>query len=130
MEQHNTCHWKICIDKHDVLGMLLLLFLFLHRNVPLDNSSLWQVGVLCVIYLLSRQLDKRFILIGIAVWSTIESLLAILQKLGYIFYAASRFFISDVGGQCSLPLQRISAVIGWTRNHRTAMFEKDSFLHF
>ena len=47
MEQHNTCHWKICIDIHDVWGMLLLLFLFLHRNVPLDNSSLWQTGKKC-----------------------------------------------------------------------------------
>ena len=85
MEQHNTCHWKICIDIHDVWGMLLLLFLFLHRNVPLDNSSLWQVGVLCVIYLLSRQLDKRFIRIHIGVQSDFQKTRFMLLFTYYMF---------------------------------------------
>ena len=67
---------------HDLWAIMLFLCLFLHRETLLDYSSLWQVGILSIVYLLTKRLEKRFILVGITLWSTIESLLAILQKLG------------------------------------------------
>ena len=91
---------KMNIRIHDLCGIMLCLLFFFHRAIPIDYSSLWQIGVLCVIYLLSRQLDKRFILVGFAVWSTIESLLAILQKFGFI---SSNHPMFDVTGSLGNP---------------------------
>ena len=91
---------KMNIRIHDLCGIMLCLLFFFHRAIPIDYSSLWQIGVLCVIYLLSRQLDKRFILVGFAVWSTIESLLAILQKFGFI---SSNHPMFDVTGSFGNP---------------------------
>ena len=85
---------------HDLCGIMLCLIFFFHRAVPIDYSSVWKVGILCVVYLLCRQLDKRFILIGIVVWSMIESLLAILQKLGFI---SSNHPMFDVTGSFGNP---------------------------
>ena len=85
MNKHN-----MNIRIHDLCGVMLCLLFFFHRDFPVDYSSLWQVGILCVVYLFSRLLDKIFILVGIAVWSTIESLLAILQKLGCLSSSNSK----------------------------------------
>lgn len=85
---------------HDLCGIMLCLFFFFHRAIPIDYSSVWKVGILCVAYLLCRQLNKRFILIGIVVWSTIESLLAIFQKLGFI---SSNHPMFDVTGSFGNP---------------------------
>ena len=95
MNRHN-----MNIRIHDLCGIMLCLLFFFHRAIPIDYSSLWQIGILCIVYVLSRQLDQRFILIGIAVWSTIESLLAILQKLGCI---SSNHPMFDVTGSFGNP---------------------------
>ena len=78
MEQHYMHHMKKNCQIHDLWAIMLFLCLFLHRETLLDYSSLWQVGILSIVYLLTKRLEKRFILVGITLWSTIESLLAIL----------------------------------------------------
>ena len=93
MNRHN-----MNIRIHDLCGVMLCLLFFFHRDFPVDYSSLWQVGILCIVYLFSRLLDKRFILVGIAVWSIIESLLAILQKLGCLSSSHSMFDVTGSFG--------------------------------
>ena len=85
MNKHN-----MNIRIHDLCGVMLCLLFFFHRDLPVDYSSLWQVGILYIVYLLTKRLDKRFILVGITLWSTIESLLAILQKLGCLSSSNSK----------------------------------------
>lgn len=92
--------YKMNIRIHDLCGIMLCLLFFFHRTVPIDYSSVWKIGILCLVYLLCRQLDKRFILIGIVVWSMIESLLTILQKLGFI---SSNHPMFDVTGSFGNP---------------------------
>ena len=88
------------IRMHDLCGVMLCLLFFFHRDFSVDYSSLWQVDILFLFYVLSRQLNKKFILVGIAVWSTIESLLVILQKLGCL---SSNHPMFDVTGSFGNP---------------------------
>ena len=50
---------KMNIRIHDLCGVMLCLFFFFHRAVPIDYSSVWKIGILCVAYLLCRQLNKK-----------------------------------------------------------------------
>lgn len=75
------------IKKQDILLIVICLFIFANRAIPIDCSSLWQAGILLFTYITIRLLLKQnfhFIFITISFTGLLESIIAILQNHHYI----------------------------------------------
>lgn len=91
----------ITIRIQDVLGVTICLLLLLNRSIPIDCSSLWQLGILLILYIILRFIrDKtsNFILYFISFWGVTESIIAILQNFYWLESNHNTFNITGTFG--------------------------------
>lgn len=97
---------------HDVLLMLICLLFFFNRDVFIDYSSLWQLAILCVVYVGSNLIKKKFryfLLFAIFLWGIVEIIIAILQKFYLLESNNHNFVITGTFGNPS-PLSGLLAL--------------------